>query len=437
MSVQAEVEAQEHGVVTLPVYFLHSQLGIAKTDKQQISGYSVIKEMNDVISEECIDGIQRIGGLWRVHINSNDERIKLLSQGFSYKGISVSVRSDNPFHDRTDKRDAPKGTRVLIMNVPLTVPNSEVENMMKMFCVPLISGISYECELDDNRQLTRIKNGNRSVYVDTKELKANPIPRFSFCGNWRCRLSYRGQPVVRKVCFNCNKEGHLSRECRETRACAVCHEDSHREGDESCPAYAPSDSEVFRGEEDVLSNFYPCDLVWNGQHYASAEHIYQAEKARMNGRPEVAVEIQNCERAVDAKKLGKKVYAVQKWEEENEQLMLNILRAKLNQLQDLSDYLRGTKSLIAEAVPFDFYWSCGLSKKAAENTDPQKWPGKNVLGNMWMTLKQELIEAAPKRIDKRKDRGSDSQDENENPTSRLRKSGTTPVKNDDSQIIEH
>ena len=212
--------------------------------------------------------------------------------------------------------------------------------------------------------------------------------------------------------------------------CNVCHEPGHQEGAEDCAAYLPNNSVAFKGNQDVLSNFYPCALKWKGVEYASAEHIYQAEKAEQNNRPDVAAEIQASETALEAKQLGKQVYAQKNWDVEHENLMYKILESKLNQLKSVRELLVSSKdNLIVESVPNEYHWSNGLSKFATVNTNPEKWPGQNVLGNMWMSIRKDLVQEADSnkgRNDKRKQRDSDSS--SDNPVNRARLSGTTPEK---------
>ena len=423
-------ESSVLGAVTSPLFFLHRNLGVDRT--KQIKGYELIKEIQEVVQkEDVIDGIQRIGGLWRVYICDEEEKIRLTSEGFTFRGVAVNVMTENPFLRKDNsQQERQKGTKVIIQNVPLTIQNNDVEIMLKQFKVTMLSGISYEYEKDEQNQITRIKNGNRSVYLDSDMLEKNPIPRFSFCGNWRCRIQYRGQPIERKYCYRCHKEGHFLRECRNERVCSVCHEPGHQEGAEDCAAYLPNNSVAFKGNQDVLSNFYPCALKWKGVEYASAEHIYQAEKAEQNNRPEVAAEIQASETALEAKQLGKQVYAQKNWDVEHENLMYKILESKLNQLKSVRELLVSSKdNLIVESVPNEYHWSNGLSKFATVNTNPEKWPGQNVLGNMWMSIRKDLVQEADSnkgRNDKRKQRDSDSS--SDNPVNRARLSGTTPEK---------
>jgi predicted NAD-dependent protein-ADP-ribosyltransferase YbiA (DUF1768 family) len=38
--------------------------------------------------------------------------------------------------------------------------------------------------------------------------------------------------------------------------------------------------DIFKYEWEFLSNFYPCEIVWEGITYASTEHAYQAAKTQ-------------------------------------------------------------------------------------------------------------------------------------------------------------
>ena len=240
--------------VMLPLYFLHQDLGT--DNNKHVPGYEIIKQIESVISTDKIDGIQRIGGLWRIYINNAEEKLKLMTQGFTFKGIAVRVTSDNPYHSKYEdnQKEIQRGTKVIIQNIPLTIDNRDIKKMMEQFGVQILSEIGYEYELDERRRITGIKNGNRSIFLDTAELEAAPIPQFAHCGNWRCRIQYRGQPKYKKHCFNCFELGHVSRDCKNDRACVVCHGKGHREGSSDCPNYAPNTSVAFKGEHDVFSN---------------------------------------------------------------------------------------------------------------------------------------------------------------------------------------
>ena len=71
-------------------------------------------------------------------------------------------------------------------------------------------------------------------------------------------------------------------------------------------------------------------------------------------------------------------------------------------------------------------------------TDPEAWPGTNVLGRMWLTVRQQIrASIAQEEVrstdnGKRKERGSDAENM---PSSRARPNGTTPDKDIKSKTM--
>lgn len=249
----------------------------------------------------------------------------------------------------------------------------------------------WDFESDEDRKLTTIKNGSRTVVIDEKTAEMHPLPRQAVCGNWRCRIFHKGQPKVERSCFNCFQTGHWKNECRNERVCRVCRKAGHTEGEETCEHYMPNDAIVFMGEEDMFSNFYKCNITWKGTTLPSSEHIYQLERAEAHGRPDVAVEIQRAVDAREAKRLSHKVMPTKNWEEKSQSLMMDILRAKIYQNPYIKEALLASgDTAIAECVPYQMFWSCGLSKDAATSSHPDLWPGKNILGEMWVGLRDEF-----------------------------------------------
>ena len=131
--------------------------------------------------------------------------------------------------------------------------------MIKNFGCQIEKDLAYECERDENGQQTNLKNANRIVYVD-EDVKKNPLPRNTFCGNWRCSIFHYGQQKITKQCYNCMPDGHLKWQCENERACRASKKSGHKEGEKECDVYQPNDTGVFQGEKDILSNFNPCDF---------------------------------------------------------------------------------------------------------------------------------------------------------------------------------
>ena len=47
---------------------------------------------NDESKKECIEGAQRIGGLWRVYLKDETARVNLLCQGITLRGQQVELK---------------------------------------------------------------------------------------------------------------------------------------------------------------------------------------------------------------------------------------------------------------------------------------------------------------------------------------------------------
>ena len=58
------------------------------------------------------------------------------------------------------------------------------------------------------------------------------IPRFLYMGNFRCKVWYKGQPII---CDICDMEGHTAGTCPDNGKCRLCHQPGHMA--RSCPEY--------------------------------------------------------------------------------------------------------------------------------------------------------------------------------------------------------
>ena len=87
----------------------------------------------------------------------------------------------------------------------------------------------------------------------------------------------------------------------------------------------------FRGHKFYLSNFYPCNVDYEGIMYPSSEHAYQAAKSLdIQVRREMSALIFPAA----AKKVGQKIKLRPLWEEIKIGIMTDIVRAKFTQNKD-------------------------------------------------------------------------------------------------------
>lgn len=143
-----------------------------------------------------------------------------------------------------------------------------------------------------------------------------------------------------------------------------------------------TDTQVFFYEQDfyVLSNFSAFNLRWCGRKFDTSEHAYHWEKFR--GYPKIQYEIQRAPSAHEAFKLAEKERSIRRhdWDVVKVDIMREILRAKAQQ----HEYVRrkllatGDRELIEDSWR-DEFWGWGPNRD-----------GQNMLGKLWMEIREEL-----------------------------------------------
>lgn len=131
----------------------------------------------------------------------------------------------------------------------------------------------------------------------------------------------------------------------------------------------------------VLSNFSSFRLQWSGHDFDTSEHAYHWEK--FNGAdPEVQSMILECRSAHEAFKLAEsqKLLRRQDWDNVKVDVMRKIIRAKAEQHEYVMRKLlaTGNRRLVEDSWRDDF-WGWGPNKD-----------GKNMLGKLWMELRDSL-----------------------------------------------
>ena len=136
-----------------------------------------------------------------------------------------------------------------------------------------------------------------------------------------------------------------------------------------------------------LGNMSPYPVMFNGKEYRTTEALFQA--LRFHDRPEIAEEIRAQASPMAAKLTAKKYKEfMDAGEEVDNHRMLLCLRLKLAQHPELEQMLlaTGDAQIIEDCTKRDHgsarYWGAVLVGG--------EWQGKNVLGNLWMSLRGEL-----------------------------------------------
>jgi ribA/ribD-fused uncharacterized protein len=129
----------------------------------------------------------------------------------------------------------------------------------------------------------------------------------------------------------------------------------------------------------VFNNFSAHVIEFRGKLYPTCEHAYQAAKCT---DPDGQEAIRNARSPLQAKALAKEAYKDAKdpdWRSKKVAVVEEILRAKLAQHPEAREALRDSgQEDIVEDSPTDYFWGEG-----ADGT------GQNVLGKLWMRIRDE------------------------------------------------
>jgi ribA/ribD-fused uncharacterized protein len=136
------------------------------------------------------------------------------------------------------------------------------------------------------------------------------------------------------------------------------------------------------GEYGCFSNFSRHPVVLKGKRWPTSEHYFQAQKFADTEHEEA---VRLCKTAREAANMGRsrKLPLRRDWEAVKDQVMLEALRAKFTQHDELKAVLLGTgDAVLVEHTPKDGYWGDGGDGS-----------GENRLGQLLMQVRQELRNA--------------------------------------------
>lgn len=136
----------------------------------------------------------------------------------------------------------------------------------------------------------------------------------------------------------------------------------------------------FTGDHRFLSNFYPCEILFEGSIYPSVESAYQAAKTLDQGERD---RIRIAKTPGEAKKLGRRVTLQAGWNAMRVGVMRELLRMKFSN-NVLKAMLVETKDAVLVEGNYwnDFWW--GVCKGR----------GANHLGQLLMEIRKEVSRTA-------------------------------------------
>lgn len=131
-----------------------------------------------------------------------------------------------------------------------------------------------------------------------------------------------------------------------------------------------------------LSNFWPCEVSYEGYKYPSSEHAYQAQKYEEDVMKRL---IRDQPTPFMAAQLGRRGRDIKEnWLDIRVQVMREILWAKFSQNLNLAKLLKDTGSArLIEGMDKDEFWGWGA---------PPDHQGENMLGALLMETRDRVNE---------------------------------------------
>ena len=290
-------------------------------------------------------------------------------------GKSVPLYDQNPYvtYPGLPVQKKMNSDKLTIRNLPLSVSNDEIEKMLVEKSVVLRSPIRYGFIRNEDGELTTYKSGDRYVFVEPFE---TPLPRQQEIGIFQCLVLHHGKNGP--PCRSCGVQGH-------------------KPGEDACKAKPKDKILAFKGYQHPLSNHYPSKLSVYDMDFKSLEAAFFYRMATEFDKTQLAEAIKGAKHAGIVKRLSKDIAEDEdrwKWEEDNTQVMVHLLNAKLDQCPEFRQCLIDNAGLVfAEATPSKI-WGTGLSPYITECTSAEYWLGRNLLGALLTEMSQQLVDDA-------------------------------------------
>lgn len=146
---------------------------------------------------------------------------------------------------------------------------------------------------------------------------------------------------------------------------------------------------AFATSNAYLSNFFKCDLHYNGRMFDSAERAYQFERCTRLGAPEIAQQVLDARGASKCKQASGYIKSTGEWDAQKRDIMKEIVSEKSSQNEYLLNSLLSTgKKALIEATTYMFWGAAAvIGSKSLKNGT---WKGRNELGLILIEVREEI-----------------------------------------------
>ena len=150
----------------------------------------------------------------------------------------------------------------------------------------------------------------------------------------------------------------------------------------------------FFGELNPFSNFHKCSFTYNEVEYHCSEQFIQHQKAIHCNDTSAAKMILQASSAWECKRLSRSIREpsedTPKWTVSAKKVCLPGIKAKFNQNPALKTLLLNTGKRTLVECSYDKLWSTGIPLHDNNCLDPNKWTSKGILGEILMTVREDL-----------------------------------------------
>ena len=134
----------------------------------------------------------------------------------------------------------------------------------------------------------------------------------------------------------------------------------------------------FKGASHSLSNWAPCNLMYQGMKFTSVEQAYFHRLLTEHGEHQLATQILKLENASDIKTVGESVNVSDGWKKKRADILMDIMSTKF-QLPTFQDELLATYPNELHHNVASNYWGIGLKRQ-----------GQNITGRILMEIREKL-----------------------------------------------
>ena len=318
-----------------------------------------------------IIGAQKINNIWLLYLRTERTRAALIVNGFDFEGQHIDVYDDNPL-----KAEGKKSERIVIKDLPATIPPHIIMAFLQGYPqLKTRSKVIYAKERMGGEEMSQFINGDRLIYVNPNV--SPPLPKETVINGHPCRIWHASQ---KNYCKRCANHGHRTNDV------------------DMCESYDPDCTVVaFRADSNPLSNYYKCTLIYEDKHFMSSEHLYQYAFCMHCDRPDMAQQVFEAPTPKRAKEISTHLKSLvnkeclANWGTIKLSVMKFVLGLKWNSCAKFRQTLLSTNGqTIAEATQ-DAFWGVAAAPNLAQFTKPNKFLGRNQLGQLLMTLRDAIL----------------------------------------------